>query len=65
MTVFDIETDGFLDKLTKIHVVSYKTPDMAEPASIFDYDEMRKFFLSQDTLHCGLRCACYRKGLGH
>ena len=50
MTVFDIETDGFLDKLTKIHVVSYKTPDMAEPASIFDYDEMRKFFLSQDTL---------------
>ena len=50
MTVFDIETDGFLDKLTKIHVVSYKTPDMADPVSIFDYDEMRKFFLSQDTL---------------
>ena len=50
MTVFDIETDGFLDKLTKIHVVSYKTPDMADPVSIFDYDEMRKFFLSQETL---------------
>ena len=50
MTVFDIETDGFLDKLTKIHVVSYKTPDMVEPVSIFDYDEMREFFLSQDTL---------------
>ena len=50
MTVFDIETDGFLDKLTKIHVVSYKTPDMVEPVSMFDYDEMREFFLSQDTL---------------
>ena len=50
MTIFDIETDGFLDKLTKIHVVSYKTPDMVEPVSMFDYDEMREFFLSQDTL---------------
>tara|TARA_R100001377_G_scaffold43808_1_gene24847 strand:- start:3429 stop:5285 length:1857 start_codon:yes stop_codon:yes gene_type:complete len=50
MPVFDIETDGFLDVLTKIHVVSYQTDTMSEPKSIFDYDEMREFFLSQDTL---------------
>lgn len=44
-TVFDIETDGLLDKLTKIHVLSYQTEAMDEPRSIFDYDEMRDFFL--------------------
>lgn len=43
MTVFDIETDGLLDQLTKIHVVSYMGTD-GEAHSIRDYDHMRTFF---------------------
>ena len=50
-TVFDIETDGLLDKLTKIHVLSYQTEAMDEPRSIFDYDEMRDFFLEYSLDH--------------
>ena len=50
-TVFDIETDGLLDKLTKIHVLSYQTSAMDEPLSIFDYDEMRDFFLEYSMDH--------------
>lgn len=49
MTVFDIETDGFLEDLTKIHVVSYSY-DGKEVFSIHDYDEMRQFFSSHDYL---------------
>ena len=49
--VFDIETDGLLDKLTKIHVLSYQTSAMDEPRSIFDYDEMRDFFLEYSLDH--------------
>ena len=43
MWVFDIETDGLLDELTKIHVLSY-SKDGQEIVSTGDYDEMRKFF---------------------
>jgi uncharacterized protein YqgV (UPF0045/DUF77 family) len=43
MTVFDIETDGLLDDLTKIHVLSYSY-DGKEIVSTGDYDEMREFF---------------------
>lgn len=43
MTVFDIETDGLLDDLTKIHVLSYSY-DGKEVVSTGDYDEMREFF---------------------
>jgi DNA polymerase III alpha subunit (gram-positive type) len=50
-TVFDIETDGLLDKLTKIHVLSYQTEAMDEPRSIFDHDEMRDFFLEYSLDH--------------
>ena len=50
-TVFDIETDGLLDKLTKVHVWSYQTAAMDKPRSIFDYDEMRDFFLEYSMDH--------------
>jgi hypothetical protein len=49
MTVFDIETDGLLDDMTKIHVVSYSR-DGKEVVSIGDYDEMREFFEEQEVL---------------
>ena len=43
MTVFDIETDGLLNEMTKIHVLSYSY-DGKEVISTGDYDEMREFF---------------------
>lgn len=46
--VFDIETDGLTS--TKIHVLSW-SDDLGETVnSTHDYGEMRKFFLSGDTL---------------
>ena len=47
--VFDIETDGLLDELTKIHVLSY-SHDGKEVKHTHDYDEMRKFFTETETL---------------
>lgn len=48
-TVFDIETDGLLDELTKIHVLSY-SDDGKTVKHTHDYDEMREFFLTRKTL---------------
>ena len=39
MTVFDIETDGLLDEMTKIHVLSYMGTD-GEVHSMGNYDDM-------------------------
>lgn len=49
MALIDVETDGLYLKATKIHVLSY-TLAGEDPKSIFDYDEMREFLLSQRTL---------------
>lgn len=49
MKVYDIETDGLLDELTKIHCVSY-TEDGKNFHTIFDYEDMRRFFLSESIL---------------
>ena len=48
-TVFDIETDGLLDQLTKIHVLSWSN-DMGEVKHTHDYDEMRYVLLNSETL---------------
>jgi transposase len=48
-TVFDIETNGLLDVLTKIHVLSY-SHDGKEVKHTHNYDEMRKFFTETETL---------------
>ena len=42
--IFDIETDGLLDEMTKIHVMSYST-DGNKVYHTHDYDEMRKLLL--------------------
>ena len=47
--VFDIETDGLLDELTKIHVLSY-SHDGKEVKHTHDYDEMRYVLLNTETL---------------
>ena len=49
MTVFDIETDGLLDELTKIHVLAYSY-DGKEVFHVGDYDAMREFFETQEVL---------------
>jgi hypothetical protein len=49
ITVFDIETDGLLDELTKIHVMSWSN-DMGEVKHTHDYDEMRYVLLNSETL---------------
>jgi hypothetical protein len=48
-TVFDIETDGLLDQMTKIHVLSY-SDDNKTVIHTHDYGEMREFFLTRKTL---------------
>ena len=48
-TVFDIETDGLLDELTKIHVLSYMGTD-GELHHTHDYNHMRTFFKTADVL---------------
>jgi len=48
-TVFDIETNGLLDVLDKIHVLSYMGTD-GQVHYMHDYDHMRTFFETADTL---------------
>jgi len=49
MKVFDIESDGLLDTITKIHCVSYSS-DGKNFHTIYDYDQMRKFFTEEKIL---------------
>jgi hypothetical protein len=49
MIVFDVETDGFLDKATKIHVLSY-TRDGENFTSLHDYNEMREILATETIL---------------
>jgi hypothetical protein len=49
MVVFDCETNGLLDVLDKIHVLSWST-DGKEVHHTHDYDEMRKFFTEAKVL---------------
>ena len=49
MTVFDIETDGLLDQLTKIHVLAWMGTD-GQVHHTNDYEAMRLFFTQADTL---------------
>ena len=49
ITVFDIETDGLLNEMTKIHVLSY-SDDGKTIHHTHDYDEMREFFATRKTI---------------
>jgi DNA polymerase III epsilon subunit-like protein len=51
--VFDIETDGLLDEVSKIHVLSYAILEKdKEPikGNLYDYTEIANFISSQDVL---------------
>lgn len=49
MALFDLESDGLLDEITKIHCVVY-TRDGEEFVELTDYDDMREFFLTETSL---------------
>ena len=49
MSLFDIETDGLHDEVTKIHCVVH-TKDGVNFTEITDYEEMRAFFLGEKDL---------------
>ena len=48
--IFDVESDGFLDVATKIHVLSYREVGTTKVNSLFDYDDIRAFLLSAKEL---------------
>ena len=51
-TVIDCETNGLLDIVDRVHVVSYKDETMREPESIYDYKDIKEFF-KQDRIFIG------------
>lgn len=42
--VFDIETNGFLDKLDRVHVISWQDNTMSEPTSGYDLEAIQKVY---------------------
>jgi hypothetical protein len=50
--IFDVEADGFLDKATKIHVLSYTVVGEWKVRSIYDYNDIVEFF-KQDAIFIG------------
>ena len=48
--IWDIETDGLLDELTKIHVIAWQEVGSSEVHHTGDYDKMREVILSADVL---------------
>lgn len=50
--IFDIETDGLLDEITKIHCLSYLDCETQEVNTLFDYKDMRAFF-KKDAIFIG------------
>lgn len=48
--VFDLESDGLLDDVTKIHCLSYTVPGSDEVQTLTDYSEMKDFLSKVDTL---------------
>jgi len=52
-TIFDIEADGLLDTITKIHCLSYQIcidGNTIESGSITDYDKIKEFISNQEIL---------------
>ena len=67
--VFDIETDGLYDGVTKIHCLSYFKFGSSEVKSITDTERIKKFFQQENLVLIGHNIICYdiptvRKVLG-
>lgn len=50
MIIFDLEGDGLLNTVTKIHCLSYHNIENGESGSITTYDGIRSFLLNQEVL---------------
>lgn len=46
--IFDIEADGLLDTITKIHCLSYAFSDNSEKGTLYTKDEIEFFFSSSN-----------------
>lgn len=60
--IYDIEADGLLDKVTKIHCLSICWRDSQgrlQVKSTTDYNEMRKFFTRKGITRCGHNITLY------
>jgi len=53
LVVFDIETDGLLDEVSKIHVLSYQFYKSDEIKSLYNYEEIKKFIQREDIILVG------------
>lgn len=51
--IFDIEGNGLLRTITKIHCVCWQEPSSGLSGSITDYQEMRNFFLQPNVIFVG------------
>ena len=50
--IFDIEADGLLDTITKVHCLSFRTVDGSVKGSFTNYDDIRTF-ISSDFVFIG------------
>lgn len=57
--VFDIETDGLYDEVTKIHCLSYIRLGDSEVKSITDMERIKQFFLQEDLTLLGHNIIMY------
>lgn len=57
--VFDIETDGLYDEVTKIHCLSYVRVGTTEVKSITEYSRMVQFFNQDDLTLIGHNIVMY------
>ena len=55
-TVLDIETDGLIENVTKIHCLSYAKyakGKLLEKGTLTDYDQMKELLLQDNLEICG------------
>lgn len=57
--VFDIETDGLYDEVSKIHCLSYNRVGTDEVKSITDYETIKRFFSQEDLTLIGHNIITY------
>ncbi len=56
-TVWELEADGLLDTITKIHCVSWR--DATDKGTLTTYDEMRDFFSQEGRIWIGHNIIAY------
>ena len=59
--IFDLEADNLLEKVSKIHCLSYVILGNSsfEIQTIFDYQDMKSFFSQPDTIYIGHNVSAY------